>query len=284
VKSIVIANHKGGCAKTTTALNLAVVLASQGSRVLAVDLDPQGNLSVALGADLQELESTRCTSHRMMLDQRGDLAAYLTRARPRLDLIPACLDHDAETLIEGQPVSRDLLLKNKLASVRTGYDYCVIDTPPSLRAPTLNALAMADMTIVPIESSNFALVGLGQVMRMVAAVRKAHSPKMIIMALSTKYKPRQTVDKEVRSQVESMFKTNVFEAWVPDAAAVNQAIGIGKSIYETNIASPAALAFFNLANEVRERFGDEKVGLETVTGAESESRPAVTAEERRSQR
>lgn len=284
MKSIVIANHKGGCAKTTTALNLAVVLASQGSRVLAVDLDPQGNLSVALGADLQELESTRCTSHRMMLDQRGDLAAYLTRARPRLDLIPACLDHDAETLIEGQPVSRDLLLKNKLASVRTGYDYCVIDTPPSLRAPTLNALAMADMTIVPIESSNFALVGLGQVMRMVAAVRKAHSPKMIIMALSTKYKPRQTVDKEVRSQVESMFKTNVFEAWVPDAAAVNQAIGIGKSIYETNIASPAALAFFNLANEVRERFGDEKVGLETVAGAESESRPAVTAEERRSQR
>jgi chromosome partitioning protein len=284
VKSIVIANHKGGCAKTTTALNLAVVLASQGSRVLAVDLDPQGNLSVALGADLQELESTRCTSHRMMLDQRGDLAAYLTRARPRLDLIPACLDHDAETLIEGQPVSRDLLLKNKLASVRTGYDYCVIDTPPSLRAPTLNALAMADMTIVPIESSNFALVGLGQVMRMVAAVRKAHSPKMIIMALSTKYKPRQTVDKEVRSQVESMFKTNVFEAWVPDAAAVNQAIGIGKSIYETNIASPAALAFFNLANEVRERFGDEKVGLETFAGAESESRPAVTAEERRSQR
>jgi chromosome partitioning protein len=220
----------------------------------------------------------------MMLDQRGDLAAYLTRARPRLDLIPACLDHDAETLIEGQPVSRDLLLKNKLASVRTGYDYCVIDTPPSLRAPTLNALAMADMTIVPIESSNFALVGLGQVMRMVAAVRKAHSPKMIIMALSTKYKPRQTVDKEVRSQVESMFKTNVFEAWVPDAAAVNQAIGIGKSIYETNIASPAALAFFNLANEVRERFGDEKVGLETFAGAESESRPAVTAEERRSQR
>ncbi len=62
------------------------------------------------------------------------------RARPRLDLVPACLDHDAETLIEGQPVPRDLLLKNKLSSVRTGYDYCVIDTPPSLRAPTLNAL------------------------------------------------------------------------------------------------------------------------------------------------
>ncbi len=279
MKTIVIANHKGGCAKTTTALNLAIVMASLGSRVLAVDLDPQGNLSVALGADLQELESTRCTSLRMMLDQRGDIAAYLTRARPRLDLIPSCLDHDAETLIEGQPVSRDLLLKNKLAAVRAGYDYCVIDTPPSLRSPTLNALAMSDMTIIPIESSNFALVGLGQVMRMVTAVRKAHSPKMIITALSTKYRARQTVDKEVREQVGATFKTNMFETWIPDAAAVNQATGIGRSVYETNIASPAALAFFNLANEIRERFGDEKVGIEDLAGAQSESRRPVAAEE-----
>lgn len=280
MKTVVIANHKGGCAKTTTALNLGIVLAGQGSRVLMVDLDPQGNLSVALGADLQELESTRCTSHRMMLDARGEIAAYLTRARPRLDLIPACLDHDAETLIEGQPVSRDLLLKNRLSVVRTGYDYCVIDTPPALRAPTLNALAMSDMTIIPIESSNFALVGLGQVMRMVSAVRKAHAPKMIIMALSTKYKARQTVDKEVRAQVEGLFKSNVFEAWIPDAAAVNQATGIGKSVFETNIASPAAMAFFNLANEVRERFGDEKVGIESASTEHAESSKPTAIEEK----
>jgi chromosome partitioning protein len=281
MKTIVLANHKGGCAKTTTALNLAIVMATQGARVLAVDLDPQGNLSVALGADLQELESTRCTSHRMMIDSRGDVAAYLMRARPKLDLVPACLDHDAETLIEGQPVSRDLLLKNKLLSARGGYDYCVIDTPPALRAPTLNALAMSDMTIIPVESSNFALVGLGQVMRMVVAVRKAHSPKMIIMGLSTKYKARQTVDREVRAQMEGFFKSNIFETWIPDAAAVNQATGIGKSIYETNIASPAALAFFNLANEIRERFGDEKVGLEGITGEDAESRRTALEEERR---
>lgn len=265
MRTIVIANHKGGCAKTTTALNLSVVLASQGSRVLTVDLDPQGNLSVALGADLKELESTRCTSHRMMLDNRGDIAAYLMRARPRLDLIPACLDHDAETLIEGQPVSRDLLLKNRLAQVKSGYDYCVIDTPPSLRAPTLNALAMSDMTIIPIESSMFALVGLTQLMRMVVAVRKAHSPKMIIMGLSTMYVARQTVDREVRMQMEATFKSNVFETWIPRAAAVNAATGSGKSVFETDISSPAALAFFHLANEVRERLNDEKVGLDAIT-------------------
>ena len=279
MKTIVLANHKGGCAKTTTALNLAIVLAKQGSRVLAVDLDPQGNLSVALGTDLQELESTRCTSHRMMLDSKGDIAAYMTRARPRLDLIPSCLDHDAETLIEGQPVSRDLLLKNKLTSVRTGYDYCVIDTPPSLRAPTLNALAMSDMTVIPIESSMFALVGLTQLMRMVAAVRRAHAPRMIILGLSTMHVARQTVDKEVRAQMEAIFKTNVFETRIPRAAAVNAATGMGKSVFETDIASPAALAFFNLANEVRERFDDEKVGIEALAGEASESISAAAVEE-----
>lgn len=114
---------------------------------------------------------------------------------------------------------------------------------------------------------------------MVAAVRKAHSPKMIIMALSTKYKARQTVDKEVRSQVKATFKTNMFDAWIPDAAAVNQATGIGKSVYETNIASPAAMSFFNLANEIRERFGDEKVGLDGISTESTESRRA-TIEER----
>jgi chromosome partitioning protein len=279
VKTIVLANHKGGCAKTTTALNLAIVLAKQGSRVLAVDLDPQGNLSVALGADLQELESTRCTSHRMMLDPKGDIAAYLTRARPRLDLVPSCLDHDAETLIEGQPVSRDLLLKNRLTSVRTGYDYCVIDTPPSLRAPTLNALAMSDMTVIPIESSMFALVGLTQLMRMVSAVRRAHAPKMIILGLSTMHVARQTVDREVRAQMEAIFKTNVFETRIPRAAAVNAATGMGKSVFETDIASPAALAFFNLANEVRERFDDEKVGIEALAGKASEGVSAAAIEE-----
>ena len=284
MKTIVLANHKGGCAKTTTALNLAIVMASQGSRVLAVDLDPQGNLSVALGADLQELESTRCTSHRMMIDARGDIAAYLMRARPKLDLIPACLDHDAETLIEGQPVSRDLLLKNRLAPIRTGYDYCVIDTPPSLRAPTLNALAMSDMTVIPIESSMFALVGLTQLMRMVAAVRRAHAPRMIIMGLSTLYVARQTVDREVRSQMEGIFKTNIFETWVPRAAAVNAATGAGKSVFETDIASPAALAFFNLANEIRERFDHEKVGLEVIAEQHAEGIDTAAEEKGRSQR
>ena len=90
---------------------------------------------------------------------------------------------------------------------------------------------------------------------------------------------RQTVDREVRAQMEAIFKTNIFDTRIPRAAAVNAATGMGKSVFETDIASPAALAFFNLANEVRERFDDEKVGLEALAGEASESISAAASVE-----
>src|SRR4028119_267550 len=93
MKTIAIANHKGGCAKTTVALNIAVTLANTGSRVLAVDLDPQGNLSASLGIDLEELEVSRHTSHRLMLDERGDFSTYTANVRPRPGVLPLCLAH-----------------------------------------------------------------------------------------------------------------------------------------------------------------------------------------------
>ncbi len=153
MKIITVSNHKGGCAKTTTTLNLAVSFAMSGAKVLAVDLDWQGNLSASLGVDLQEIENNRKTSHRLMLDERGDFSDYCCKARPRLDVIPSRIDADAEALLDGQSISRELLLKQKLAPAFPSYDYCFIDTPPSLRTPTLNALAMSDLTIVPVESS-----------------------------------------------------------------------------------------------------------------------------------
>jgi chromosome partitioning protein len=137
MKTITIANHKGGVAKTTTALNVAVLLSKQGSRVLAVDLDPQGNLSLALGADLQELEESRLTSHRLMLSDRDDYSAFVRSARPRLDVLPACLDADAESMLLAQRVAGELLLKQKLAPAKRVYDFCVIDTPPNLQTSTL---------------------------------------------------------------------------------------------------------------------------------------------------
>src|SRR5688500_18295594 len=112
MKTIVLANHTGGCAKTTTALNIAVALAAKGARVLAVDLDLQGNLSAALGADLAELENTRKTVHRMMLDPSADVSEYHYHSRPRLDLLPASLDTEASPALDSLVDSRELRLKD----------------------------------------------------------------------------------------------------------------------------------------------------------------------------
>ncbi|HEY0320534.1 MAG TPA: ParA family protein [Pyrinomonadaceae bacterium] len=259
MKTIALANHKGGCAKTTTALNVAAALATTGSRVLAVDLDPQGNLSASLGADLQEMETNHRTSHRLMLDERGDFSDYIIKSKPRLDLLPACLDADAEALLDGQAVSRELLLKQKLSPAQAAYDYCVIDTPPSLRVPTLNALAMSDLTIVPIESSMFALLGLGQLLRTVAKVRRAHAPDMMVMALSTLYTARQNLDKNIRSKVLEKFTEDfVFNTTIPRAVAVGEATATLQAVVETSPESAGAFAFRKLVSEIREVMGDEE--------------------------
>jgi chromosome partitioning protein len=265
MKIIAIANHKGGCAKTTTALNVAVTLANTGSHVLAVDLDPQGNLSASLGIDLQELEDNHRTSHRLMLDEKGDFSTYIVSVRPRLDLLPACLDSDAEALLDGQAVSRELLLKQKLAPAQKAYDYCVIDTPPSLRVPTLNALAMSDLTIVPVESSMFALLGLGQLLRTVAKVRKAHSPEMLLMALSTLYTARQNLDKNIRAKVVEKFTEDfVFQTTIPRAVAVGEATATLQAVVESNSESAASFSFRKLAAEIREVLGDEEVSAKSA--------------------
>lgn len=263
MRVISISNHKGGCSKTTVALNLSVTLAATGSRVLVVDLDPQGNLSAALGIDLEEMELTKRTSHRLMLDEQIDYSNFVVTVRPRLDIIPACLDADAEALLEAQAVSRELLLKQKLIPAHPAYDYCVIDTPPSLRIPTLNALAMSHLTIVPIESSMFALLGLGQLLRTVAKVRRAHSPDMLVMALSTMYTARQNLDKTIRSKILEKFTEDfVFRTTIPRTVAIGEATATLQAVVEVLPESAATFAFHQIVAEIRELFEDEKTSKE----------------------
>lgn len=257
MKTIAIANHKGGCAKTTTALNIAVALAAKGSKVLAVDLDFQGNLSDALGCDLRELEQTRRTVHRLMLDAQADYSGFLETVRPRLDVLPASLDAEAATLLEALGVFRELRLKNKLAPAEKHYDYCVIDTPPALNTSTLNGLVTADLVIVPIETSRFALLGLSQLLSTIHEVRQAHAPNQYVMALSTIHSARQVLDREVRSQVLDTFTEEfVFQTTIPRHVAVGEATASRNAVVETNTSSPATLAFYGLVREIKGLLGD----------------------------
>jgi chromosome partitioning protein len=257
MKTIVLANHKGGCAKTTTALNISVTLALSGASVLAVDLDQQGNLSASLGVDLESLEETRATSLRLMLGTE-DYSHYIQNVRPRLDLIPCCLDDDAEAIITASD-SRELLLKEKLEPAFPNYDYCVIDTPPSLGTPTLNALAMSDLTIVPIDTGLFALLGIKQLLRKVTRISRRFSPEMQVMALSTKYTARNRVDRAVRDSVIERFGDDyVLETTVPALVAVEEATIGKKSVLESAPESPASFAFRKLVKEIKEQLGDDE--------------------------
>jgi chromosome partitioning protein len=259
MKTIVLANHKGGCAKTTVALNIAVTLASTGSRVLAIDLDPQGNLSAACGVDLEELEETRHTSLRLMLDDHGDYSEYATTVRPRMSLIPCCLDDEAEAIVSATD-SRELLLKEKVEPALPNFDYCVVDTPPSLGIPTLNALAMSDLTIVPIDTGLFALLGIKQLLRKVTRISRKLSPEMQIMALSTKFTSRQKLDREVRDKVITRFGEDyVLQTTIPRLVAVEEATSMLKSVIEAHPESPASFAFRKLVKEIKEVLGDEEV-------------------------
>jgi chromosome partitioning protein len=227
-------------------------------------MDPQGNLSAALGADLNSLDDPddilyRRTSLRLLLDAQADYSNFLLSARRRLDLIPAVVDDDAKKLLEAYDVSRELLLKEKLTAARNVYDYCVVDTPPDTGAPTLNGLAMSDLTIVPINAGKFGLVGLNQLLRKIAKIRMSTAPNMMVMALSALFVQRELLHQQTRQTVLNKFSEDfVFQSTIPRLAAIEQASSNNKSVMEYEPESQGSFAYLKLVAEILEVFGDEQ--------------------------
>jgi chromosome partitioning protein len=141
-----VTNAKGGCGKTTVALNLAVCFARAGYRTLAIDLDQQGNLSAGLGIDLNQLNST---AHRLLINEAPEIHRYLIEIRPQLKLLPNSIDIEADDLLEAKKVNRELLLRRQLKPILPDFDVVLIDTPPAMRAATVNARVVADTVIIP---------------------------------------------------------------------------------------------------------------------------------------
>ncbi|MGC2239092.1 MAG: ParA family protein [Pyrinomonadaceae bacterium] len=272
MKTIVFSNHKGGVAKTTCAFNTAVALAKKGYKVLGIDVDQQGNFSDSCGIDLEELEQTQKNSLRLMLDDNADFYNFRRetlideKVRPRFDVIPCSLDDDAETLIAGLSVSRELRLRKKLIPARQEYDFCIIDTPPSLGIVTVNALAVADITIIPIQPSRYALLGIKQLLRKISQVSADHAPNMAVMALLTRFIQKQTFDKIVRTQVIERFTEDlVFTTTIPKAVAIEEATATKQSIIESDSTSFATMAFRQFANELLETLGYEQETIQSGT-------------------
>jgi chromosome partitioning protein len=259
MKTIVFSNHKGGVAKTTCAFNTAVSLSKKGYRVLGVDLDQQGNFSDSCGIDLEELEQTQKNALRLILTDSSEASDFICNARPNFDVIPCSLDDDAETLLAGLNISRELRLRKKLVGLKKNYDFCLIDTPPNLNIATINALAVSDLTVVPILPSRYALLGIKQVLRKISQVQADHAPNMLVMALMTRFIERQQFDKMVREQVIKRFTESlVFSTSIPKAVAIEEASATQESILEIDDTSGAAFAFKRFTKELLEVLGFEQ--------------------------
>ncbi len=249
-------NAKGGCGKTTVVLNLAVCFARAGFRTLAIDLDQQGNLSAGLGVDLNKLSST---AHRLLINEVPEIRRYLVEIRPQLHLLPNSIDIEADDLLEAKKVNRELLLRRQLKPVLSEFDVILIDTPPAMRAATVNALVVADAVVIPIDSSSFALLGMNQLLKTIAAISETHNPSLRIFVLTTMFDKRQNLDKIIRQQVEKFFGASlVLETVIHRYVGVAEATAMKKGVVESSTASAATFDFMKLFNELKREMDHEQ--------------------------
>ena len=251
MRTIAIANQKGGCGKTTTAVNLAAALALKGQRVLAVDLDPQAHTTLGLGQNPDRLTAT---VYDVLTDVRGELSQVVTDTDIELLKLAPCniLLAGAElelTIVFG----REFVLGEKLEAIKDEYDVCVIDCPPSLGMLTLNALVASTDVIGPGEAHYYAMEGLKQLLETVSIIRERFHPcsVKILGLLLTFVETRTTLNKQVQNQMREFFGSLVFDTVIHKAVRLAEAPSAGQSILTFAPDSKGAAEYLALAEEIR---------------------------------
>jgi chromosome partitioning protein len=238
--------------KTTTAVNLSAYLSLVG-KVLLVDLDPQANATSSLGFDSRELDQT---TYEVLMGEATLDETIRPSNRPNLDVAPASkglAGAQVELLEVGE---REHILKQALdaANVRQRYRATLIDCPPALGLLTLNALAAADLLLVPVQCEYLALEGLGQLMETIDLVRESLNPRLELLGLlMTMHDPRTNLSNQVIDEVRKHFPGQTFETVIPRSVRLSEAPSYGKSVVDFDPRSRGAQAYENLALEVVQR-------------------------------
>lgn len=244
---LALANQKGGVAKTTTTLNLGVALRDMGARVLALDLDPQSNLSMSQGIDVETLAVG------MYHVLTGSAAlSEIVEAR-EIDVAPAGIELAGAELALSATIGRERALERAIRPVRDLYDYILLDTPPSLGLLTINAMVAADGVIVPVQCEYLSLRGLAQLRQTLAQVRDNLNPDVdIVGILPTMYDGRTIHGREAVDLLEESFGDRVYRTRIGKTIRFAEAPVEGKSVIRYDPQGQAARWYRQLAREVAE--------------------------------
>jgi chromosome partitioning protein len=247
---ITIANQKGGVGKTTTAVNLAAALAQHGSRVLVIDLDPQGNASTAL--DVDHRAGTTSIYHVLVEDQPLVGIIRAVDDIPLLYCAPATIDLAGAEIELVPMVAREGRLARALEAYdESQLDYILIDCPPSLGLLTVNALVAAAEVLIPIQCEYYALEGLEQLLRTVDLVKSHLNPGLVISTiLLTMYDGRTRLASQVADEVRGHFGDVVLESIIPRSVRVSEAPSYGQSVMTYDPGSSGAVAYLAAAREM----------------------------------
>ncbi|MFA5358849.1 MAG: AAA family ATPase [Patescibacteria group bacterium] len=245
---ISIVNQKGGVGKTTTAVNLAAYLAKYGKNVLLVDTDPQANATSGLGIDHQNLDKG---IYEVITGQHSLRHVIVPTAHEGLRVAPATMSLAGASVELVNEVEREFKLAKVLMEAHGGYDYVLIDCPPSLGLITINSLTAADEILIPIQAEYYALEGLGQLLNTINLVKENLKPDLKILgAVLTMYDRRVSLSNEVMEQLYRYFPAKIFRSVIPRAVNLAEAPSHGKSILAYSPFSKAARAYERLAQEV----------------------------------
>lgn len=250
VKILAVVNQKGGVGKTTSCVNLAASLAATKRRVLMVDLDPQGNATMGAGVDKYQLERS---VYDVLTGRVDPQQAISSETNGGFDLMPSNGDLTAAEVELITVKRKEFRLKQALSLVQENYDYILIDCPPSLNMLTVNALVSAHSVIIPMQCEYYALEGISALMNTIETIRALNPALTVEGILRTMYDPRNSLTRDVSSQLLEYFGDKVYRTVIPRNVRLAEAPshGLPALLYDRN--SRGAVSYLALAGEVNRR-------------------------------